>query len=154
MSEQNLRKVFSLPENLYASGSPIIIADSGLLKDENGEKVFLSLGLMDINAKEIDSFKVEVQAFDTIWKPVGEILELVFAELKEENLVELDKPAKDLYAVDVVVSQVVFKDGSTWENTESQWIPLRKTDIEDRSFFKPEVLEERKREFTEKNNKL
>lgn len=65
MSEQKLKKVFNLPKNLYISGSPIIISYGGLFKDESGDRVFVSLGLKDVKAKEISSFKVSIQGYAT-----------------------------------------------------------------------------------------
>lgn len=154
MTDQNLKKFFNLPKNLYTSGSPIIISDGGLYKDTSGEKIFLGLELKDVKAKEISGFKVKAQGFDTIWKPVGQALEFELEAVKEENLLELDKAAKDLYAVGVVVSEVAFKDGSSWENTEEEWVPLEESDIAEGKFFDPELVEERRRQYKEKINKI
>lgn len=149
-----MKKFFNLEKNLYTSGSPIIISDGGLYKDTSGEKIFLGLELKDVKAKEIDSFKVKAQGFDTIWKAIGEAYEFGFEEVKAENLLELDKAGKDLYAVGVVVSEVNFKDGSIWENTEDRWVPLTDSDVSEGNFFDPELVEERKQEYKEKMNKI
>ena len=154
MTEQNLKKFFNLEKNLYTSGSPIIISDGGLYKDTSGEKIFLGLELKDVKAKEIGSFKVKAQGFDTIWKAIGEAYEFGFEEVQAENLLELDKAGKDLYAVGVVVSEVNFKDGSIWENTEDRWVPLTDSDVIEGKFFDPELVEERKQEYKEKMNKI
>lgn len=154
MSENKLKKIYNLPKNLYTSGSPIIIAEGGLYRDEEG-CIFAGLRMKDVEAKEISSFKVLVKTFDKIWKPIGKDYEFSFTQTEDqENFSELANPHQDLYAIDAVVSEVKFKDGSTWESGGEQWVPLEDSDIEDGSLFKPEVLEERRRLFAEKQNRI
>lgn len=154
MTDQKLKKFFNLPKNLYISGSPIIILDGGLYKDASNEKIFLGLELKDVKAKEINSLKIKAQGFDAVWKPLGQAFEFVFEAFREENLMELDRPTKDLYAVGVVVSEVTFKDGSIWENTEKEWVPLEESDVVEGKFFDIQLVEERRRQHQEKKNKI
>ena len=71
MSERYSR-LFTLPENLYAVGSPVVIAAGTLLKDNQTGKIVAQLKLKSISPKAIKAVKVRLDLFDTAGKPIDE----------------------------------------------------------------------------------
>ena len=69
MSER-YSKLFSLPENLYAEDSPVIIAAGALLKDNSTGKLLVQLKFRNISDCAINAVKVKINAFD----PAGTVL--------------------------------------------------------------------------------
>ena len=65
-------RLFTLPENLYTEGSPVIIAAGALLKDNQTGKVLAQLKLRSITEKDIQAVKVRLNLFDTALCPSGE----------------------------------------------------------------------------------
>lgn len=63
MSER-YSKLFSLPENLYTEGSPVIIAAGALLKDNSTGKLLVQLKFRNISDCVINAVKVKISAFD------------------------------------------------------------------------------------------
>lgn len=85
---------------------------------------------------------------------MGKAVEFTFDDPDGENLMELSNPDKALYAINAVVSHVIFSDGSSWENSENQWVPMEESDVADGGIFNPRVVEERRRQFAEKMNAI
>ena len=69
MSERYSR-LFSLPENLYAEGAPVVIAAGVLLKDNQTGQVIAQLKLRNISDCVVNAVKVKINAFD----PAGTVL--------------------------------------------------------------------------------
>ena len=69
MSER-YSKVFSLPENLYAEGAPVVIAAGALLKDNQTGRMVAQLKLRNISDCVVNAVKVKINAFD----PAGTVL--------------------------------------------------------------------------------
>ena len=81
MSERYSR-LFALPENLYASGSPVVIAAGALLKDNQTGKVIAQLKLRNIGNKAIKAATVSIIPFDTVGNPLGEPIQYQYLDLK------------------------------------------------------------------------
>lgn len=71
MSER-YSNVFTLPQNLYAVGSPVVIAAGTLLKDNQTGKIVAQLKFRSISNKIIKAVKVKLDMFDTAGNPIGE----------------------------------------------------------------------------------
>lgn len=56
-------KLFTLPERLYASGSPVVIEAGALTKDNNTGRVFVQLKFRNIGDKTIKALSVTLKAF-------------------------------------------------------------------------------------------
>lgn len=129
MSERYSR-VFSLPENLYAQGSPVIIGAGALLKDNQTGKVLVQLKLKSLSQKPIKAATVVIETFDTAEKPLGEEITHQYLDLEvtrdgefgQKEPIALPDDVTRSFAV--VVSQVVFQDNSTWEDKGGTWEPL------------------------------
>lgn len=71
MSER-YTKLFSLPKNLYAEGSPVIIEASVLTLDNNTNRVFVQLKFRNISDKEIKALSVTLKAYYVTGKEASE----------------------------------------------------------------------------------
>lgn len=65
-------KLFSLPENLYAEGSPVIIEAGVLTLDNNTNRVFVQLKFRNISDKEIKALSVTLKAYYVTGKEASE----------------------------------------------------------------------------------
>ena len=59
-------RLFSLPENLYSTGAPVIIAAGALLKDNQTGNVLAQLKLRSVSAKTIKAATVSIKLLDTV----------------------------------------------------------------------------------------
>ncbi len=71
MSER-YTKLFSLPKNLYAEGSPVIIEAGVLTLDNNTNRVFVQLKFRNISDKEIKALSVTLKAYYVTGKEASE----------------------------------------------------------------------------------
>lgn len=129
MSERYTR-LFSLPENLYAEGSPVIIAAGALLKDNQTGKVLAQLKLRSISEKDIQAVKVCLNLFDTAGSPIGEPVMFDYLDLRALRDAEFGQktpvmvPESKARSYTVAVTEVVFSDKSTWTADGAKWEPL------------------------------
>lgn len=126
MSER-YSKLFSLPENLYAAGSPVVIAAGALLKDNQTGKVIAQLKMRNINQKPIKAAKVSIHPLDTVGNPLGEKIEYQYLDLSaardedfgQKTPVALADASTRSFAASV--EEVVFTDNSIWTATGELW---------------------------------
>ena len=71
MSER-YTKLFSLPKNLYAEGSPVIIEAGVLTLDNNTNRVFVQLKFRNISDKEIKALSVTLKSYYVTGKEASE----------------------------------------------------------------------------------
>ena len=79
MSER-FSKLFTLPENLYCPGAPVMIAAGAIQKDNETGRVLGQLKLKNIQDRSIKAVKVAVSPFDTAGKPLGGPIEHQYLE--------------------------------------------------------------------------
>ena len=123
-------KLFTLPENLYATGSPVVIAAGALLKDTQTGKVLAQLKLRNIGKKTIKAATVFVEPLDTVGKPLGAHVTYQYLDLHADRdadfgqkaPVALPDSATRSFAVSVV--QVIFTDNAMWNADSAEWKPL------------------------------
>ena len=129
MSERYTR-LFSLSENLYAEGSPVIIAAGALLKDNQTGRVLAQLKLRSISEKDIQAVKVCLNLFDTALCPIGEPVMFDYLDLRALRDAEFGQkspvmvPESKARSYTVAVTEVVFSDKSTWTADGVEWEPL------------------------------
>lgn len=129
MSERYSR-LFTLPENLYAIGSPVVIAAGTLLKDNQTGKIVAQLKLRSISEKCIRAVKVRLNLFDTAGNPIGNSVEYEYLDLNatrdlefgQKNPIFVSESKARSYEAAVV--EVVFADRTTWIASEDTWEPL------------------------------
>lgn len=131
MSERYSR-LFTLSENLYAVGSPVIIAAGTMLKDNQAGRIVAQLKLRSISDKTIKAVKVKLELFNTAGNPIGEsvihdYLDLNItrgAEFAQKNPIFISEIKAHSYTVSV--KEVIFNDKSVWASTEERWEALSK----------------------------
>lgn len=126
MSER-YSKLFALPENLYAAGSPVVIAAGALLKDNQTGKVIAQLKMRNISQKSIKAAKVCIYPLDTVGNSLGGKIEYQYLDLSaardddfgQKAPVALPDAATRSFTASV--EEVVFADNSIWSATGELW---------------------------------
>lgn len=131
MSER-YSKLYALPENLYAAGSPVVIAAGSLLKDNQTGKVLAQLKLRNIAKKTIKAVTVCVEPLDTVGKPLGEVVSYQYLDLHADRDIDFGQkspialPDATTRSFAVSVSEVIFTDNSIWNSVSLPWEALNK----------------------------
>lgn len=129
MSER-YTKVFALPENLYAEGSPVVVSAGHLLMDNQTGKVLAQLKIKNISSKAIRAATVLIHGQDTAGKAIDGDAQQKYLDLTAKTGEEFGQktavplPDASTRAFSLEVTRVVFEDRSTWEGTQAPWEPL------------------------------
>lgn len=129
MSERYSR-LFSLSENLYATGSPVVIAAGALLKDNQTGKAIAQLKLRNISSKAIKAVKILLSPFDTVSAPLGEAVRHQYLDLNIQRENEFGSktpiplPDNTTRSFAVAVTEVAFTDNSVWIGSQEAWEAL------------------------------
>lgn len=130
MSER-YSKLFSLPENLYAEGSPVIIAAGALLKDNQTGRVVAQLKLRNISSKTIKAATVSLSPMNTVGKPLGEAIRYEYLDLSSARDTDFGSksaiplPDASTRSFSVAVAEVIFADNSVWNANGATWETLK-----------------------------
>ena len=136
MSER-YSKVFSLPENLYAEGAPVIIAAGALLKDNQTGRVVAQLKLRNISPKTIKAATVCLFPMNTAGQPLGDAVRYEYLDLSSTRDTDfgsksaIPMPDKTTRSFGIRVAEVIFADNSAWSNSDVIWEPLKKPEALD-----------------------
>lgn len=131
MSER-YSKVFSLPENLYAEGAPVVIAAGALLKDNQTGRVVAQLKLRNISPKTIKAVTVCLFPMNTAGQPLGDAVRYEYLDLSSTRDADfgsksaIPMPDKTTRSFGIRVAEVIFADNSAWSNSNVIWEPLEK----------------------------
>ena len=145
MSERYAR-LFSLPEDLYSVGAPVVIAAGALLKDNQTGKVLAQLKIQNINDKAIKAATVSIAPLDTIGKPLGEAVSYQYLDLNAGRDAEFGQktpiafPDASTRAFNVSVSEVIFSDNTVWTASDMPWKPLSAPVSLERAFDDKELV--------------
>lgn len=134
MSERYSR-LFALPENLYAVGSPVVIAAGTLLKDTQTGRIVAQLKLRSISDKIIKAVKVKLYLYDTAGNSIDEpvvhdYLDLSISrdtEFAQKNPIPISNNTARSYKVSI--TEVVFAGQSVWAADNENWEPLSKPSL-------------------------
>lgn len=136
MSERYL-KLFSLEENLYIPGSPVLIAVGALLKDTQTGRILGQLKLQSISDQSIKAATVALVPLNTVGNPLGEPVSYQYLDLKvtrdaywgSQDPIRFSDPSTRAYTASV--KEVIFSDNSIWTAPNSAWKALpAKTTLE------------------------
>ena len=136
MSERYL-KLFSLEENLYIPGSPVLIAAGALLKDTQTGRILGQLKLQSISDQSIKAATVALVPLNTVDNPLGEPVSYQYLDLKvtrdaywgSKDPIRFSDPSTRAYTASV--KEVIFSDNSIWTAPNSAWKALpAKTTLE------------------------
>ena len=129
MSERFTR-VYSLPENLYAAGSPVLIAAGALLKDNQTGKILAQLKLRNISQKGIKAAKVCIFPCDTIGNPLGDSVSYQYLDLNvardadfgQKSAITLPNATTRAFAA--TVEEIIFSDNTVRTASCAAWESL------------------------------
>lgn len=130
MSER-YSKVFSLPENLYAEGAPVVIAAGALLKDNQTGRVVAQLKLRNISPKTIKAATISILPLNTVGNPLGEAIRYEYLDLSSTRDTDFGRksaiPMPDIAtrSFDAAVVEVIFADNSIWNASDAAWEALK-----------------------------
>lgn len=136
MSER-YSKVFSLPENLYAEGAPVVIAAGALLKDNQTGRVVTQLKLRNISPKTIKAVTVRLFPMNTAGQPLGDAVSYEYLDLSSPRDADfgsksaIPMPDKTTRSFGIRVAEVIFADNSVWNANDTAWEPLKKPEALD-----------------------
>ena len=129
MSERYTR-LFSLPENLYTEGAPVLIAAGALLKDNQTGKVLAQLKFKNIGFKKIKAITVKLTLFDTVGRHLGNPISYQYLDLSAIRDDEFGQktpitvPDISARSFGVIAEEIAFEDNSVWSDTGSAWESL------------------------------
>lgn len=129
MSERYAR-LFSLPENLYQPGSPVMILAGALLKDNQTGGILALMKFKNVGEKPIRGLKVRFFPQDLTGIDLDQPLEHQYLDLNAARDGEFGQkepvalPNAVTRAFRVEVFQVVFADGTLWNQEQSSWTPM------------------------------
>lgn len=147
MSER-YEKLYALPANLYAEGSPIIVSAGNLLKDTQTGRVLAQLKLKNLSPKTVKAARLVISALDTRGLPLDSETEKEFLDLSvrqaeefgQKTAIPLPDPSTRGFAVKA--TQVIFTDNSTWDGTDGAWEPLPDGEALAEKLGDPELLKQ------------
>lgn len=129
MSERYAR-LFALPENLYQPGSPVMILAGALLKDNQTGGILALMKFKNVGTKPIRGLKVRFFPQDLTGIDLDQPLEHQYLDLNAARDGEFGQkepvafPNAITRAFRVEVYQVVFADGTLWNQEQNQWTPM------------------------------
>ncbi len=129
MSER-YTKLFSLPPDLYAQGSPLVVSAGNLLKDNQTGQVLVQLKIKNISPKTVKAATVAIHPSDIAGRSLAastafEYLDFsapLGAEFGQKVPIPLPNPSTRGFTV--AVQEVVFEDNSAYEGTDVPWESL------------------------------
>ena len=130
-------RLFSLPENLYSTGAPVIIAAGALLKDNQTGNVLAQLKLRSVSANTIKAATVSIKLLDTVGLSLGDCVTYQYLDLQvdrdadfgQRTAIPLPNPATRSFGV--IVTEAIFTDNSIWHGDDQPWEALAEpTDID------------------------
>lgn len=126
-------KLFALPNNLYTTNSPVIIAVSSLLKDTQTGRVIVQLKFQSVAYTSIKALKIGISAYDVTDKAIEGVDEYQYLDLKVEHGQEFGAnkaiilPSEITRRFSISGIEVVFGDNSTWVwDNRGELLPLPK----------------------------
>lgn len=135
MSERYTR-LYSLPENQYALGAPLLIVAGALLKDNQKQKTLAQLKFRNLSNKKISAVKIVIDAFDISGKVLEGVVEYQYLDLNiargnafgQKQAVALPNAVTRSFTAKC--TEVVFSDGTAWKAAEdARWnaLPAQET---------------------------
>ena len=123
-------RLFTLPNNIYSVGAPVLIAAGALLKDNITGKVLAQLKLQSISNKPIKAASVRIFPKDTAGDALGESVSYQYLDIDIKRNgqfgqtvpIPLSNPSTRSFSA--AVSDVIFADNTKWYSSTAAWEPL------------------------------
>jgi hypothetical protein len=130
MSERFTR-LFSLPTELYAEGSPLLIEAGALLRDNQSNKLLAQLRLKNLEDRALRAVQIRLWPEDALGHAAESPVLYTYMDLNAprggafgtKNPIPLPDPSTRSLRAEI--SEAVFADGSRWIAPEgAAWAPL------------------------------
>ena len=124
---ERFTRVFELPGGFYAHGSPVLIRAGALLKDNISRNILCQLKFYNLEPVTIRSLTVYLQLQDTAGRNLGKEIRREYLDLragKDQSFgqnIALLLPYRNARRFTARVSEVVFADGTLWQDKGSAW---------------------------------
>ena len=130
-----MQKMYTSPNNLYVTGSPLLIAAGELLVDASTGSVAIRLGLRNIGDVPIRAVQVAITPLDSADRPLSAPIPYHYLDLDaprdavfgDDRLIPL--PDYTTRAFVAAVTEVIFTDRTVWAAPGDVWsrLPQQKT---------------------------
>lgn len=145
-------KLYSLPNSLYAIGSPVIISSGQLYKAAGGDAILAQLEIENISSEVIKAAKVKLELLDTAERPLNQSMEHQYLDLNAKrgdnfgSKILFAVPNMEARAFTAKVIEVIFNNNSIWSENGDVWEPLCEQttaaqELEDKELIKQYSLE-------------
>lgn len=127
-------KLFSLPQNLYLEGAPLVISAGVLLKDNETGKILVQLKLKNIADKNIKAVKLSISPSDTVGNKLTEDVKFEYLDQDASRGSEFGQktpiclPDEKSRMFSVTVNEVIFADNSIIP-LSGEWTALKQPEL-------------------------
>ncbi|MCR5576540.1 MAG: hypothetical protein K6F56_05980 [Oscillospiraceae bacterium] len=155
MAERYTR-LFSLPQDLYTPGAPLVIAAGALLKDSQTGSVLAQLKLRSLSDVTISAVKLQVVGYDMakaeVCREEHQYLDLRVKRDESFGAKEaIPLPVRSVRSFSVQVLAVFFSDGGSYTGTDAVWLPLPEQADLNAQLFDAELIRQYRLETSEKS---
>lgn len=152
MAERYTR-LYTLPENLYVEGAPLVIAAGALLKDNQTGRVLSQLKFRSISDRRIKAVKVTVTGYgmgqEVLCREEHQYLDLDVGRDELWGSKEaITLPNRTVRTYTVAVPAVYFCDGGSYLGDETAWEPMAELQPLDKMLWNAELLQQYRIETT------
>lgn len=146
--EDRFNNIYSLPSNIYKPSSPVIILAGSLLKDNADGNIIGQLKIRNISDKVIKAVSVNISTKDVAGRDIGDLVEHHYLDLNvarsgdfgtQEPIIFSDNRVR---AIELYVSEVVYIDGSIWNDAGDGWKSLGEFALGETVFDNKELFEQ------------
>lgn len=149
-------RIFSLEENLYTVGSPVIISAGTLLRDNTDNSVLAQIKFKNISDRKISAIIVRLMAYDVLGNFVEEVSGFQYLDLdaKRNEFFGHKTPVKlqsnTVRSYKAWIKNVIFDTGEQWEDAEfkKEWKVLENQQPARIIYDKRELLKQYQIELT------
>lgn len=155
MAERYIR-LYTLPQDLYTAGSPLVIAAGALLKDTQTGRVLAQLKLRSISDQRIRAVKVRVIGCDVSQEIVcRQEYQYLDLEVKRDMLFGSKEaillPSSSVRSFTVEPIAVYYADGTGYEYEDSRWESLPEQEDLTTRLFDAELIKQYRLDTSEKS---
>lgn len=154
MSER-YKKIYELPKNLYATGSPVVVSAGALLQDNQSNKMLVQLKIKSVSNFIIKGVKLEIVCRDIADRIIDDRVVYQYLDLEVHRREEFGQKIpiylKDntTRAFSVNIIEVILSDNQIWNHTHNEFEPL--SPIEELNFDNIELAKQYQLRYGEKS---
>ncbi len=147
MSERYSR-LFTLPDQLYVNGSPVVIVAGALLKDNRENRLVAQLKFRNIQPLIINSLTVRITPYDPADRETAAVTTYNYLDLlalRDEEFGQKEAiviPDSTVRSFTVEVTEVIFANKDVWKSEGKKWERLQPPVLIESVLKEPEQLKE------------